>query len=87
MAGQNLFLISFENEDDMEIIMEGRPWFFRRQLIIFARLVEPIKKNGMAKQSLVTDQLSKEDVESKKMPPDLVTNALGHNFTDSNVSE
>ncbi|MBA0572527.1 hypothetical protein Golob_002863, partial [Gossypium lobatum] len=38
VAGQNLFLISFENEDDMEIIMEGRPWLFKRQLIIFDRL-------------------------------------------------
>ncbi|MBA0872368.1 hypothetical protein Goshw_012404, partial [Gossypium schwendimanii] len=44
VEGQNLFLISFENEDDMEIIMEGRPWLFKRQLIIFDRLVEPIER-------------------------------------------
>ncbi|MBA0624687.1 hypothetical protein Gohar_024820 [Gossypium harknessii] len=25
VVGQNLFLISFENEDDLETILEGRP--------------------------------------------------------------
>ncbi|MBA0600344.1 hypothetical protein Gorai_006532, partial [Gossypium raimondii] len=35
VAGQNLFLISFENDDDLEMILEGRPWLFRRKLIIF----------------------------------------------------
>ncbi|MBA0701591.1 hypothetical protein Goari_027276 [Gossypium aridum] len=32
--------MSFEEENDLEMIMEGRPWLFRRQLIIFDRLKE-----------------------------------------------
>lgn len=31
---QNLFLISFENKDDLEMILEGYPWHFRRQLFL-----------------------------------------------------
>ncbi|PPS15616.1 hypothetical protein GOBAR_AA04967 [Gossypium barbadense] len=38
VAGQNLFLISFEIEDDLEMILKGRPWLFRRQLVIFDQL-------------------------------------------------
>lgn len=37
VAGLNLFLISFGCEEDLELIMEGRPWLFRRQLIVFDR--------------------------------------------------
>ncbi|MBA0748181.1 hypothetical protein Gogos_005028 [Gossypium gossypioides] len=40
LAGQNLFLIVFETEEDLETIMEGRPWLFRKQLILFDRLEE-----------------------------------------------
>ncbi|MBA0721345.1 hypothetical protein Golax_008900, partial [Gossypium laxum] len=28
-------------EDDLELVLEGRPWLFRRQLIIFDRLLGP----------------------------------------------
>lgn len=45
MAGQNLFLIVFESEDDMELVMEGRPWLSKRQLIIFDILLSPIERN------------------------------------------
>lgn len=45
VVGQNLFMISFENEDDLEMIMEGRPWLFRKQLIIFDRLVNLVERN------------------------------------------
>ncbi|MBA0692412.1 hypothetical protein Goari_009978, partial [Gossypium aridum] len=41
VAGQSLFLISFDSEDDLELVLEGRPWLFRRQLIIFDRLLGP----------------------------------------------
>ncbi|KAK5792992.1 hypothetical protein PVK06_034126 [Gossypium arboreum] len=44
-AEQNLFQISFEEEDDLEMIMDGRPWFFKRQLIIFDRLKEAIERS------------------------------------------
>ncbi|MBA0785416.1 hypothetical protein Gotri_026419 [Gossypium trilobum] len=37
VVGQNLFQISFEDEDDLEMIIDGRLWLFRRQLIIFDR--------------------------------------------------
>ncbi|MBA0699524.1 hypothetical protein Goari_001154 [Gossypium aridum] len=29
-VGQNLYLITFELEEDLELIMEGRPWLFRK---------------------------------------------------------
>lgn len=44
MVGYNLFLISFENEEDLESILKGCPWFFRRQLIIFKRLKAPTER-------------------------------------------
>ncbi|PPR88967.1 hypothetical protein GOBAR_AA31717 [Gossypium barbadense] len=48
-AGQNLFQISFEEEDDLEMIMDSRPWFFKRQLIIFDRLKEAIERRHSVK--------------------------------------
>lgn len=33
-----MFLISFECEDDLELIMKGHLWMFHRQLIVFERL-------------------------------------------------
>ncbi|PPS05425.1 hypothetical protein GOBAR_AA15248 [Gossypium barbadense] len=45
ITGQNLFTISFEDQDDLEQIMKGRPWLFQKQLIIFDRLVQPIERN------------------------------------------
>ncbi|KAK5820527.1 hypothetical protein PVK06_025574 [Gossypium arboreum] len=44
IAGQNLFTISFEDEEDSEQILEGRPWLFRKQLIIFDTLTKPIEE-------------------------------------------
>lgn len=29
-VGQNLFLVVFDSEDDLESILEGRPWSFRK---------------------------------------------------------
>lgn len=35
-----MFLIEFEDENDLETILEGRPWHFRKQVVIFDRLTE-----------------------------------------------
>lgn len=45
IAGQNLFTISFEDKEDLEQILEGRPWHFRKQLIIIERLAQPIERH------------------------------------------
>lgn len=45
IVGLNLFLISLESEEDLELVLEGRPWFFRRNLIIFYRLLGPIDRS------------------------------------------
>ncbi|KAA3454199.1 reverse transcriptase [Gossypium australe] len=45
MVGQNLFLIVFYLEEDLESIMEGRPWLFRKFLILFDRLINPIERD------------------------------------------
>lgn len=37
-VGQNLFLTEFDLEEDLETIMEGRPWLFIKSLILFNRL-------------------------------------------------
>lgn len=38
MARQNLFMIVFVEEEDLELILGGRPWLFHKQMIIFDRL-------------------------------------------------
>ncbi|KAK8301939.1 hypothetical protein V6Z11_D04G052500 [Gossypium hirsutum] len=40
VAGQNLFIISFEDEDDLEHIMEGHPWFFQKKINYFRSATE-----------------------------------------------
>ncbi|KAH1121338.1 hypothetical protein J1N35_004498 [Gossypium stocksii] len=45
LAGQNLFLIVFEVDEDLESVMEGQPWLFRKNLIIFDRLTKPLERN------------------------------------------
>ncbi|MBA0786569.1 hypothetical protein Gotri_026561 [Gossypium trilobum] len=45
LVGQNLFLITFESEDDLETVMEGQPWLFRKHLIIFDRLFKPMERD------------------------------------------
>lgn len=44
MGRHNLFLVNFDLEEDLESILEGRPWLFRKQLIIFERLTEPMER-------------------------------------------
>lgn len=44
-AGQNLFLIGFESEEDLETVLEGQPWLFRKQLNIFDRLVKSVERS------------------------------------------
>ncbi|MBA0701930.1 hypothetical protein Goari_020637 [Gossypium aridum] len=43
--GQNLFLITFESDDDLETVMEVQPWLFRKHLIIFDRLIKPMVRD------------------------------------------
>ncbi|MBA0672813.1 hypothetical protein Goklo_007338 [Gossypium klotzschianum] len=45
MVGQNLFLIIFEMEEDLELILEGRPWLFRKSLILFDRLCQAVERD------------------------------------------
>ncbi|MFQ6634406.1 hypothetical protein Gotur_011216 [Gossypium turneri] len=33
------------NEDDLESVMEGQPWLFRKNLIIFDQIFKPIKRD------------------------------------------
>ncbi|PPD98816.1 hypothetical protein GOBAR_DD04153 [Gossypium barbadense] len=44
-VGQNLYLIVFELEEDLELIMEGRPWLFRKSLILFDRLNQSVERS------------------------------------------
>ncbi|MBA0577299.1 hypothetical protein Golob_025015, partial [Gossypium lobatum] len=43
-VGQNLFLLEFDLDEDLEAITEGRPWFFRKSVILFDRLTKQIKR-------------------------------------------
>ncbi|MFQ6634501.1 hypothetical protein Gotur_012036 [Gossypium turneri] len=43
--GKNLFLIVFELEEDLETVMEGQPWLFRKNLVIFDRLTKPMERD------------------------------------------
>ncbi|KAK5833618.1 hypothetical protein PVK06_017470 [Gossypium arboreum] len=45
LAEQNLFLIVFDSEEDLETVMEGRPWLFHKNLVLFDRLIKPIERN------------------------------------------
>lgn len=45
MAGANLFLLLFDNEEDLESILEGRPWFFCRHLVLLTRLTKLMERN------------------------------------------
>ncbi|MBA0880339.1 hypothetical protein Goshw_004512 [Gossypium schwendimanii] len=44
-VGQNLFMIVFELEEDLETVMEGQPWLFRKSLIIFDRLINLVERD------------------------------------------
>ncbi|MBA0832542.1 hypothetical protein Goarm_016930 [Gossypium armourianum] len=45
VAGKNLFLIAFNDDNDLELIMDGRPWLFCKQIIIFVLLTAPIERS------------------------------------------
>ncbi|XP_052484766.1 uncharacterized protein LOC128039888 [Gossypium raimondii] len=51
LAGHNLYLIMFESEEDLELIMEGRPWLFRKSLILFDRLTHSVKRSKICLNS------------------------------------
>ncbi|MBA0552331.1 hypothetical protein Golob_023153 [Gossypium lobatum] len=44
IARQNLFMLEFDLYEDLEAIMQGRPWFFRKSVILFDRLTKPIER-------------------------------------------
>ncbi|KAK5787025.1 hypothetical protein PVK06_041676 [Gossypium arboreum] len=52
MAGQNLFLIEFDSEEDLELILEGRHWLFRKSLILFNRISQPMARGQIRLTSL-----------------------------------
>lgn len=45
MTGKNLFMIVFEENEDLELILEGRPLLFRKQLIIFYRITKAMEQS------------------------------------------
>ncbi|KAA3468577.1 Zinc finger, CCHC-type-like protein [Gossypium australe] len=45
VVGQNLFSIVFDLEEDLKSIMEGRPWLFRKYLILFDRLRDLVERD------------------------------------------
>ncbi|KAA3457985.1 reverse transcriptase [Gossypium australe] len=45
MVGQNLFSIVFDLEEDLEFILEGPPWLFRKSIILFDRLKNPTERD------------------------------------------
>lgn len=45
LARQNLFLIVFEIEEDLETVLEGHPWLFRKNLVIFYCLTKPMERS------------------------------------------
>ncbi|MBA0636868.1 hypothetical protein Godav_029737 [Gossypium davidsonii] len=47
-VGQNLYLIVFELEEDLESILEGRPWLFRKNLILFNRLSQEMERDQIS---------------------------------------
>lgn len=47
VIGQNLFMIVFDEEDDLESVLRGRPWLFKRKLVLFDRLKEPVERKKL----------------------------------------
>ncbi|MBA0870808.1 hypothetical protein Goshw_017473 [Gossypium schwendimanii] len=45
MVGQYLFLIIFYLEEDLETIMERRPWLFCKSIILFDRLIQTVERD------------------------------------------
>ncbi|MBA0679210.1 hypothetical protein Goari_010997 [Gossypium aridum] len=45
MVGQNLFLIVFELAEDLEMILEGKPWLFRKSIILFDKLFQAMERD------------------------------------------
>ncbi|MBA0562370.1 hypothetical protein Golob_007419 [Gossypium lobatum] len=45
VVGQNLFLIIFKLEEDLELILQGRPWLFRKSLILFDKVCQAVARD------------------------------------------
>lgn len=39
-----MFLIIFDDENDLESILDGRPWLFRRKVVLFDRITEAMDR-------------------------------------------
>ncbi|MBA0753721.1 hypothetical protein Gogos_019846 [Gossypium gossypioides] len=50
-VGQNLFLIVFELEEDLESIIEGRPWLFGKSIILFNMLIQAVERDQLSLNS------------------------------------
>ncbi|PPD88820.1 hypothetical protein GOBAR_DD14226 [Gossypium barbadense] len=48
----NLFLIAFETDEDLELIMEGRPWLFQKSLMLFDRITQSVERSQIRLNSL-----------------------------------
>ncbi|KAH1057211.1 hypothetical protein J1N35_035276, partial [Gossypium stocksii] len=55
MVGQNLFLIVLELEEDLETIMEGRPWLFLKSIILFDKLIQPVERSQIIRSEITRD--------------------------------
>lgn len=75
--GQNLYKLVFDLEDDLELILEGRPWFFRRHVLLFYRLINPVdRKNIKLVKSLFW-------LKAGPCPPECERKDLMHSFGSS----
>lgn len=43
VAGYNLFMLIFKEDDALEAILKGMSWLFVKNLVLFARFMEPTK--------------------------------------------
>ncbi|MFQ6623912.1 hypothetical protein Gotur_003464 [Gossypium turneri] len=47
VTGQNLFTIEFDDEEDLELILVGRHWLFRRNLVIFKKMNRLMERSSL----------------------------------------
>ncbi|MBA0823754.1 hypothetical protein Goarm_020460, partial [Gossypium armourianum] len=44
---QNLFMIEFDDKEDLKLILAERPWLFRRNLVIFKKLDKAMERSNL----------------------------------------
>ncbi|PPD97500.1 hypothetical protein GOBAR_DD05458 [Gossypium barbadense] len=47
-VGQNLYIIVSELKEDLESILEGKPWLFRKSFILFNRLSQEMERDQIS---------------------------------------